>query len=150
MVKQTVETMQQIAAEMQAATESIEALGKQSLQINAIVQTIGGIAVQTNLLAINAAIEAARAGEQGRGFAVVADAVRKLAASTSAATVQIVSVVEKNKVLSDEVMRQMFSTREEAEQGLELASQAGTVIVEIQEGAKQVVDAVRRFSNELQ
>lgn len=43
----------------------------------------------------------------------------------------------------------MFSTREEAEQGLELASQAGTVIVEIQEGAKQVVDAVRRFSNEL-
>lgn len=149
-VKQTVETMQQIAAEMQAATESIEALGKQSLQINAIVQTIGGIAVQTNLLAINAAIEAARAGEQGRGFAVVADAVRKFAASTSAATVQIVSVVEKNKVLSDEVMRQMFSTREEAEQGLELASQAGTVIVEIQEGAKQVVDAVRRFSNELQ
>lgn len=148
-VQQTVETMQQIASEMEAATESLDALSKQSLQINDIVQTIGGIAVQTNLLAINAAIEAARAGEQGRGFAVVADAVRKLAASTSAATVEIVSVVEKNKVLSDDVRRQMFSTREEAEQGLELASQAGTVIVEIQEGAKQVVDAVRRFSNEL-
>ncbi|MGP8288705.1 methyl-accepting chemotaxis protein [Vreelandella zhanjiangensis] len=148
-VQQTVDTMQQIASEMEAATESLDALSKQSLQINAIVQTIGGIAVQTNLLAINAAIEAARAGEQGRGFAVVADAVRKLAASTSAATVEIVSVVEKNKVLSDDVRRQMFSTREEAEQGLELASQAGTVIVEIQEGAKQVVDAVRRFSNEL-
>tara|TARA_R110002012_G_scaffold187125_1_gene354001 strand:- start:5804 stop:7117 length:1314 start_codon:yes stop_codon:yes gene_type:complete len=148
-VQQTVKTMQQIAAEMQAATESIEALSKQSLQINAIVQTISGIAVQTNLLAINAAIEAARAGEQGRGFAVVAEAVRKLAASTSAATVEIVSVVEKNQALSEDVMRQMFSTREEAEQGLELANQAGSVIVEIQEGAKQVVDAVRRFSNEL-
>ncbi|ROQ21061.1 methyl-accepting chemotaxis sensory transducer with Pas/Pac sensor [Marinimicrobium koreense] len=149
-VKKTVETMQQIAAQMQAATESIEALGEQSLQINAIVQTIGGIADQTNLLALNAAIEAARAGEQGRGFAVVADEVRQLAARTSNATEEIVSVVENNQTLSDEVKRQMFSSREEAEQGLDLANQAGAVIVEIQEGAKQVVDAVERFANRLQ
>ena len=60
------------------------------------------------------------------------------------------SVVEKNQTLSDEVKRQMFSSREEAEQGLDLANQAGAVIVEIQEGAKQVVDAVERFANRLQ
>lgn len=148
-VQETVETMQKIAAQMQAATESIEALSKQSLQINAIVQTIGGIAAQTNLLALNAAIEAARAGEQGRGFAVVADEVRQLAARTSKATDEIVSVVEKNQVLSDQVMHQMFSTRENAEQGLELANQAGEVILEIKEGAKQVVEAVERFAREL-
>ena len=149
-VQKTVETMQQIATQMQATTESIEALGKQSLQINAIVQTIGGIAEQTNLLALNAAIEAARAGEQGRGFAVVADEVRNLAARTSKATEEIVRVVDKNQVLSDEVMRQMSTTRKEAEQGQELASQSGAVILEIREGAKQVVDAVGRFANELQ
>lgn len=149
-VQQTVETMQQIAAQMQTATQSIEALGKQSLQINAIVQTIGGIAEQTNLLALNAAIEAARAGEQGRGFAVVADEVRKLAARTSSATEEIVGVVKKNQGLSDDVMRQMLSSRGKAEQGLELANQSGAVILEIQEGAKQVVHAVGRFANELQ
>jgi methyl-accepting chemotaxis protein len=148
-VKDTVQTMRQISEEMQAASEGIEALGKQSLLISSIVQTIGGIAQQTNLLALNAAIEAARAGEQGRGFAVVADEVRQLAGRTSAATEEIVNVVQQNQALVDEAVRGMANSRGQAEQGLGLANDAGAVIVEIQEGAKQVVGAVGRFANQL-
>ena len=148
-VQETVQTMRQISEEMQSASEGIEALGKQSLLISSIVQTIGGIAQQTNLLALNAAIEAARAGEQGRGFAVVADEVRQLAGRTSAATEEIVSVVQQNQALVDEAVRGMANSRGQAEQGLGLANDAGAVIVEIQEGAKQVVNAVGRFANQL-
>ncbi|KPW19793.1 Chemotaxis protein [Pseudomonas cannabina pv. alisalensis] len=148
-VQNTVETMRKISQEMQSAASGIEALGKQSLLINSIVQTIGGIAQQTNLLALNAAIEAARAGEQGRGFAVVADEVRQLAGRTSAATEEIVSVVQQNQALADEAVRGMANSRTQAEQGLVLANEAGAVIVEIQEGAKQVVGAVGRFANQL-
>lgn len=145
-VNETMHTMRKIAVDMQAASGGVEALGKQSLLISSIVQTISSIAQQTNLLALNAAIEAARAGEQGRGFAVVADEVRQLAGRTSTATEEIASVVLQNQRLVDETVDEMANSKLQAEQGLELATQAGQVIVEIRDGAKRVVDAVGRFA----
>jgi len=148
-VRQTIQVIQRIAGQLQEAGDGIEALGKQSQLISTIMQTIRGIADQTNLLALNAAIEAARAGEQGRGFAVVADEVRQLAGRTSQATEEIVEVVQKNQVLAQNAVASMASSREQAEQGLQLGSEAGAVIVEIQQGAKQVVQAVAQFANQL-
>uniref|UniRef100_UPI0030DD5221 methyl-accepting chemotaxis protein n=1 Tax=Pseudomonas sp. EA_5y_Pfl2_R50 TaxID=3088691 RepID=UPI0030DD5221 len=148
-VTEAVNVMRDLSKHMQTAGEGIEALNEQSLVIGTIVKTISGIAEQTNLLALNAAIEAARAGEQGRGFAVVADEVRQLASRTSQATDEIVGVVRQNQEMARNAVALMTDGKLQAEQGLALAAEAGTVIVEIQDGAQKVVSAVGQFANQL-
>ncbi len=149
-VQQTVQIIEEISHDLNQAAQSIDAVSKQSDIIGSIVQTIRSIAEQTNMLALNAAIEAARAGEHGRGFAVVADEVRSLAARTSQATVEIVEVVRKNHDLSLSAVSSMQSSLSRTGLGVELANEAGQVILEIQEGSRHVVDAISQFNSTLQ
>ncbi|MCE7761066.1 PAS domain S-box protein [Pseudomonas putida] len=149
-VQQTVQVIEQISQELNDAARSIDAVSKQSDVIGQIVLTIRGIADQTNLLALNAAIEAARAGDHGRGFAVVADEVRNLAARTSKATLEIVDVVRQNHDLSLLAVASMQSSLTRTGHGVALANEAGTVIMEIQQGSRHVVDAISQISSTLQ
>ena len=149
-VQHTVDVMQGIAGELNRAAEGINAVSEQSEMISSIVQPIPGTAEQTNLLALNPAIEAARAGEQGRGFAVVADEVRSLAGRTSQATVEIVEVVRRNHELAQDAVNSMDASKDKAEQGVRLANEAGTVIFDIQEGARRVVEAISQFTATLE
>jgi len=90
-----------------SSANDVSELSTQVEGIYGILQTIQGIAEQTNLLALNAAIEAARAGEQGRGFAVVADEVRNLAGKTQQSTEEIQHMIEGLKKSADQSMNAM-------------------------------------------
>ncbi|MBP5950025.1 methyl-accepting chemotaxis protein [Pseudomonas sp. P42] len=147
-IQQAASEMREIAEDIAASSTLIAHLGERSEQITTIVNTIRGIADQTNLLALNAAIEAARAGEQGRGFAVVADEVRQLAARTSGSTAEISNMIGLIQSETRQAIKSMDGTRDRAAQGVELADQAGTVILQIRDGASEAVQAVSMFANE--
>ncbi len=137
--RETTEGMRRIATIVQESAEKVTALGDSSAQIGEIIQVIGGIADQTNLLALNAAIEAARAGEQGRGFAVVADEVRKLAERTSEATKQIGEMITRIQHNTDEVVASMTRGNEEVRSGLLQADNATHALSEIIESINKMV-----------
>jgi methyl-accepting chemotaxis protein len=141
--------MSKIEETVRHTAQAIEELGQQSNQISSIVQVIKDVADQTNLLALNAAIEAARAGEQGRGFAVVADEVRKLAERTTKATEEITQMIAAMQHSAHAAVSTMETAVDQVSGGVALANQAGSAIVQIRDGAEQVVGVVNDISSAL-
>lgn len=69
-------------------------LGKKSQTVGSVLDIVGELAEQTNILAINATIEAAGAGEHGKRFAVVAEEIRKLADRVGGSTKEIRGLID--------------------------------------------------------
>lgn len=145
-IQLSVDTSTRIVDESEKADQVIERLQGQAENIEAIVNTINGLAEQTNLLALNAAIEAARAGEHGRGFAVVADEVRNLANRTTEATAGISTVMEQSTEVSNAVSQQIDLIQEQARISKYQVRKVHEIMVEIDQGATDVVDAVGRLN----
>ncbi len=110
--------IENLAGQVDAGSQVIERLAKQSEQIEVVLTVIHGIADQTNLLALNAAIEAARAGETGRGFAVVADEVRALASKTQRSTGDIQAHIAALQAGAKEAVATISQAGTKASEGL--------------------------------
>ncbi|MBS6035241.1 MAG: PAS domain-containing methyl-accepting chemotaxis protein [Pantoea sp.] len=148
-IANSVQTMRALAGELQGISGDISGLSESSDRIGFIVESIRRIADQTNLLALNAAIEAARAGTHGRSFAVVANEVRTLAANINRATAEIENRVQQNHSLANKALKGIESNLKRADQGVQLAQEAGGVIAEIREGATDVVRAISHVTETL-
>jgi len=112
-------TIEQLAHDVDSASNVINKLHSDSDSIGGILDIIKGLAEQSNLLALNAAIEAARAGELGRGFAVVADEVRSLASKTHGLTEEISQTIMSLQSGATEAVNVMDISKKQASKCLE-------------------------------
>ena len=128
----------QLASDVRDATEQVNQLQHQTLDVGRVLEVISAIAEQTNLLALNAAIEAARAGEAGRGFAVVADEVRTLATRTHDSTAEIKSTIEKLQQDANSTMEAMNASCEEADQRAEQVKEVASSLKDISSHMQEI------------
>jgi methyl-accepting chemotaxis protein len=117
-VKSNLESMRELAGDIDEASQSVNAVEKRTDEIKSMLEVIQSVTEQTNLLALNAAIEAARAGEQGRGFAVVADEVRSLAMRSGESAEEIRRIIEGLITDTKFAVSCMTTSKERSEQNL--------------------------------
>ncbi len=148
-IDRTILQMAKIEEATNNAAGLVDNLGSRSREIGQIVDTISGIAEQTNLLALNAAIEAARAGEQGKGFAVVADEVRKLAEQSQEAAKQIADLIRQIQFDTDQAVKAMNEGTNEVRVGTASVNEAGKTFKQIAELINDVSIKVNNSAEEM-
>lgn len=139
-VAQAVQSINQLAAEIDAATTVINQLEDDVGNISSVLDVIRSVSEQTNLLALNAAIEAARAGEHGRGFAVVADEVRTLASRTQSSTDEIQSMIEKLQHGARKSVEAMKASHQMTGDSVQQANDSGAALQSITHSVTTIND----------
>ncbi|WP_281221682.1 methyl-accepting chemotaxis protein [Photobacterium sanguinicancri] len=146
LVTQSRASINNLATEVNEATQVIGELNSHAQGINSILSTIQGIAEQTNLLALNAAIEAARAGEQGRGFAVVADEVRVLSQRTHTSTEEIQSMIATLQTTTSKAVGLMETSTQLAQCSVDDADQATAALDQISSSVALISDMATQIA----
>lgn len=142
----TVQNILSLRDTIGSTAKKIKRLGEASQQISKVVSLIEKIALQTNLLAINAGIEAARAGEDGSGFAIVAEEVGELATQSAKATGDIEEIVATIQAETNQVVEAMEQSTSQVVEGTRLVEDARVSLNQIVEVSHQINQLVKTIS----
>lgn len=141
-VRNAIDGMDGIRAQIQETSKRIKRLGESSQEIGEIVGLISDITGQTNVLSLNAAIQAAASGEAGRGFAVVAEEIQKLAERSGDAAKQINTLVKSIQNDTQEAISSMEKNTKGVVEGARLSDVAGQSLLEIEEVSKELASLI--------
>ena len=108
-----------------------------------VLTVIDQIAMQNNLLSLNALIEAAHAGSAGRGFSIVAAEVKRLAVNTKTATSDIRALMVNLLKEIDTSVTKMSVLAQQTELLMQHANSAGDRLENDRATAGQIVAAIQ-------
>lgn len=145
-VAATIDGIAEIRRQTMTAKQVLERLAERIGEIGEIVNVIGGINDETNLLSLNAAIIAAQAGEQGKAFAVVANHVKTLAQRTASSTKEIEALIHAVQEESGNAVHAMGAGMEAVETGVERSRRAGEGLHAIRESAREASTRVAEIA----
>jgi twitching motility protein PilJ len=146
-VQDTRNGLENIRTQMVDLAAGIQGLSVRSNEISDVVKTIGGIASQTNLLALGAALEAAGAGDAGLRFMAVADGVRKLAEDAASSAQRVSALIKSVQSEIQGLVNRAEGGAREVEAGYAVAAKAGERLQEIATLAQQSARVAGSISN---
>jgi methyl-accepting chemotaxis protein len=120
-------------------------LGRKSQQIGAVLDIVGELAEQTNILAINATIEATVAGDAGRRFGVIADEIRKLADRMTASTKEIRGQIDEVRSAVNSTVMATETGSKAVEAGTRLFGEVSNAIAQIAGLVQATTEAAREI-----
>lgn len=123
---------------IQEVTRVFAKFNENTKRMTEALNAITDIAVQTNLLSLNASIEAARAGEAGKGFAVVADEIRKLADDSQGAAKEIGAMIQKIQNESEHMNDKLEESLRHLQKGNEMTVETRSSFEVIKDGTGEV------------
>ena len=137
------ESAKKVNARIDQVLGNMSELDQKAEEMKDIIDIIGSIAGQTNMLALNASIEAARAGEAGRGFAVVADQINQLANQTKEATDSISALIEQLKA-------ETVNASDSVKQMTEISEEQNSIIYATGEKFKEIETAIDKIAEDVE
>lgn len=141
-VRRTMAGVEGIRETARLAGTVIRSLDQRVSAIGVMNNLIDEVAIETNVLALNASIIAAQAGESGHGFAVVADQIKALAARTAGSTREISTVIRAAQEEARNAVDAIAKGEEAVTSGVALSEEAAKVLELIVASARQATEEV--------
>lgn len=145
-IKGIKDSLLELTGVMTDATQNNVQLQNSSKKIFKIVEYIGAISKQTDLLALNASIEAAKAGEAGKGFSVIAQEVRKLAVETKKSISEIEEIVREISGGITSSSHAMDICMEKVKDTEAIAGESSNVIMQIESIVNDLKDSLSNLT----
>ncbi|WP_276300857.1 methyl-accepting chemotaxis protein [Halorussus lipolyticus] len=147
--QEAIEGLDKIEATSDEAVAEIERLEDEVAEVDELIEFIGEIATQTNMLALNASIEVSRSSTDGgnpEGFSAVANKIKELAEEAKVASEDIEQRLERIKEQTERTGDEVQSASDQISRHTDSIAEAVDALEEIADYAQETNTGVQNIS----